>query len=271
MTPELSTILAATIAAMMIIYQLGRQHRNELAREENATRSKLKLEIYQEFSPFLSNSLEAFVETGGYARSSPLHAAMFATQISIGWSPMPIPDRAKVFQDLHFKAVNSMTDLIIQLEKYFIVCPRLEIFRLAFGCALHDLGSRFDKLHTFMIQHYPVDVGDTGAVNFVKAFDSQLLQEQQSLCLAYANAEMDINTYLSDLRNELQTLLLGELFPGNRLPKRIPIDPAFKVISLEPEAIGQLQEYFLNQTEWGKQSKKYEMDAHIRFQNSTGK
>ena len=82
---------------------------------------------------------------------------------------------------------------------------------------------------------------------------------------------MEINTYLSDLRNELQTLLLGELFPGNRLPKRIPIDPAFKVISLEPEAIGQLQEYFLNQTEWGKQSKKYEMDAHMRFQNSTGK
>lgn len=271
MTPELSTILAATIAAMMIIYQLGRQHRNELTRQENATRSKLKLEIYQEFSPFLSNSMEALVETGGYARSSPLHASMFATQVSMGWNPLPISDRAKVFLDLHYKAVNSMTDLIIQLEKYFIVCPRLEIFRLAFGCALHELGSRFDKLHTFMIQHYPINVGDTGTVNFVKVFDSQLLQEQQSLCLAYANAEMDINTYLSDLRNELQTLLLGELFSGNRLPKRIPIDPAFKVISLEPEAIGQLQEYFLNQTEWGKQSKKYEMDAHMRFQNSTGK
>lgn len=271
MTPEISTILAATIAALMIIFQLGRQHRNELARQENATRSKLKLEIYQEFSPFLSNSMEALVETGGYARSSPLHASMFATQVSMGWNPLPISDRAKVFLDLHYKAVNSMTDLIIQLEKYFIVCPRLEIFRLAFGCALHELGFKFDKLHTFMIQHYPVDAGDTGTVNFVKVFNPQLLQEQQSLCFTYADAEMDFNTYLSDLRNELQTLLLGELFPGNRLPKRVPIDPAMKVISLEPEAVNHLQEHFLNKTEWGKQAKKTEAEVQKHFHSLVDK
>lgn len=52
MPPELATIAAATIAALMIVFQLGRQHRNESDRQENATRSKLKLEIYQQFAPY---------------------------------------------------------------------------------------------------------------------------------------------------------------------------------------------------------------------------
>lgn len=62
MTSELATIFAAVIGALMIIVQMGRQHQNELERQERATRDKLKLEIYQEISEVMTIANDALLE-----------------------------------------------------------------------------------------------------------------------------------------------------------------------------------------------------------------
>lgn len=177
-------------------------------------------------------------------------------------------DRAKVFLGLHYSAVDKMADLVIQLEKYFIVCPQLEIFSVAFGSALHEQQCKFEELFEFMTQHYPVDADDGNSVNFVETFNEKLLQEQKELCFAYADAGLDVNTYLSDLGRELQTLLLGDLFPGNKVARRLPIDPSLKVISLEPDSVARLRDHFLNETSWGKEQAKTKAEVHKHFYGS---
>jgi hypothetical protein len=254
MTSELATIVAAVIAALMIIVQLGRQHSNELKRQEKATRSQLKLEIYQEISKVMTSANDALIEAGGMARSMPLRASSYASQKALGWDIPPITDRAVVYSKVHYDATDEMVSVIFQLEKYLIVCPDLDIFRTAFACGMHDLERGQRALFDFMVKHLPMDDPTSPGIPIrnVKSLDSTQLQELDGLAAGYANATMDLTCYLGDLRTELQMLLLGDLFPANIVPRRQPPDPTVKVITLDPASIKILRHGF-DETEWGRE------------------
>lgn len=266
MTSELATIVAAVIAAMMIIVQLGRQHSNELKLQEKATRSKLKLEIYQEISQVMTSANDALIEAGGMARTTPLRASSYANQKALGWDIPPMEDRAVNYSKVHYDATNKMIGVIFQLEKYLIVCPDLDIFRLAFACAMHELDRAHGALFDFMIKHFPMDDPTTlgNLPRNVKSLDSVQLQELESLATAYATATMDLTCYLSDLRTELQMLLLGDLFPANIIPRRQPPDPNVKVITLDPATIRILRQRF-DDTDWGRERLRIMQEADTHF------
>jgi hypothetical protein len=69
-----------------------------------------------------------------------------------------------------------------------------------------------------------------------------------------------MGSYLYDLNVEIQNTLLINLFP-NKAPRRVPLDPKFKVISTEPNEIDSLRKYFEEETDWGKKKKQAEQDV----------
>lgn len=273
MTSELATIVAAVIAALMIIVQLGRQHKNELERQEKATRSALKLEIYQEISQVMTTANDALIEAGGLARSTPLRASSYSSQKAMGWDIPPMADRAVNHSKVHDDATNKMIEVIFQLEKYFIVCPDLDIFRVAFGCAMSDLERERFALLDFMLMHFPMDdptnpANPANPTSNVKILNPSQLEELERLTNAYANATLDLTCYLGDLRTELQMLLLGDLFPENSIPRRQAPDPNVKVITLDPSNIKILRQRF-DDTDWGRKRLQTMQDATNRFKKTT--
>ena len=75
---------------------------------------------------------------------------------------------------------------------------------------------------------------------------------------------MDLGCYLDDMRTELQTLFLSNLFP-NAIPRRRPSDPSKKVLSLHPSSVKSLRQHFLKNTAWGKKSVATQLEVHNEF------
>ena len=69
----LVTFVAAVIGASAIVWQLGRQHRNESQRQAENFKSQLKLQVYQEFSVRLSTATDSVQTVAMYAFAAPSH------------------------------------------------------------------------------------------------------------------------------------------------------------------------------------------------------
>lgn len=262
----LVTILAAAIGALAIVAQLGRQHRNESERQTEHFKVQLRLQVYQEFSGRLSTAADALGRTSMYAFTIPTHVEIFTSQVAKGFNPTPITDRALRFLQVNSEASSEVIEAVFLVEKYFIVHPDLDIFRMALSAGSHDLSKAFHPLFEFMLAHLPMDVqsAEEERVDNVKVLSPAELLQLKDLTDTYYNAAMDLDCYLSDMRTELQTLLLSYLFP-NTLPRRRPADPSKKVISLEPAAVNSLRQHFLKNTAWGKSAVNTQLSVHREF------
>lgn len=262
----LVTVLAAVIGAGAIVWQLGRQHRNESQRQTENFKGQLKLQVYQEFSSRLATTAEAVQAAAMYAFAAQSHLEIYTSQIASGFTPAPINDRAPKLVELNSAAANEVVEAIFLLEKYFIIHPDLDIFRLALSAAAHDVREAFHPLFQFMLAHFPMDVVTEQGQQIANV--NSLSPDQRALFKHLSNNYYDFATdlgcYLDDMRTELQMLLMSNLFP-NIIPRRRPADPSKKVLSLEPSAIKSLRQHFLKNTAWGKKSIAVQMDVHNEF------
>ena len=267
---HLVTFLGIIVAAAMIIYQLGQQHKNETARLNENFKGQLKLQIYQDFSQRLTTASDAAGAAGFYATTSHTHSVIFTKQVAQGLNPQPIVDRALQLLDKNSLAANEATEVVFLVEKYYIVHPDLDIFRTAICSAVHDLHAAFHVLFDFMLSHFPVDAHEpSGAtIGNVKALAEAELATLHQLTSAYQDAAMDLDCYLMDMRVELQTLLLGHLF-ANTVPRRRPSDPSKRVITLDPAGIKSLRQHFLKNTDWGKRAVASQLEVHRDFHGRT--
>lgn len=262
----LATILAAVIAAVAIIWQLGRQHHNESLRQTENFKGQLKLQVYQEFSSRLSAASDAVLTTAMYAFTAPTHVQIYSSQVANGFTPAPIADRALKLIELNSNAANEVVETVFLLEKYFIIHSDLDVLRLALSSAAHDVRESFDPLFQFMLSYFPMDVlTEHGQkVENVLLLSPDQYAALKALSGAYYDAAMDLGCYLDDMRTELQTLFLSNLFP-NTIPRRRPADPSKKVLSLEASAVKSLRQHFLKNTAWGKKAIATQLDVHYEF------
>lgn len=260
------TVLAAVIGASAIVWQLGRQHRNESLRQTENFKSQLKLQVYQEFASRLSVASDAVQSTAMYAFTAPTHVEIYTSQAANGLTPAPITDRALKLLELNSTAANEVVETIFLLEKYFIIHPELDIFRLALSSAAHEVSESFHPLFQFMLSNFPMDLLTDGGqrVENVMLLSPEQREDLRSLSDRYYDAAMEVGCYLDDMRTELQTLLLSSLFP-NVIPRRRPADPSKKVLSLDPSAVKSLRQHFLKNTAWGKKSVATHLDVHHEF------
>ena len=201
-----------------------------------------------------------------YAFAAPSHIEIYNSQVANGFTPAPIADRALKLLELNSGAANEIVETVFLLEKYFIIHPDLDIFRLALSSASHEVNQSFDPLFQFMLTNFPMDVQTEHGP---KTDNVLLLSAEQRANLKlmtdrYHESAMDLGSYLDDLRTELQTLLLSHLFP-HIMARRRPADPSKKVLSLEPSTVKSLRQHFLKHTAWGKSAVATQLDVHREF------
>lgn len=254
-------LLGIFVTASLIIWQLGRQYKDNIRLQRENNREKLKLELYTEYRKAISYASEHVGSTGTNARIIVTHFNIFVDQISKGISPIPISDREPAFREAYFKANNSITNLIFVLEEYEIINPNFEIFRTAFSYASHCMTEAFFPFQQVLLEFLPYDVplqdqARLGTDVIIPKIPSKIdLNKISKVAQAYIDAAMEANCYVSDLAKEAQNIFLGNLF-SNRLQPRKPIDPRHLVISTEPQEVAKLKNYFMEETEWGKNWKR---------------
>jgi hypothetical protein len=236
---HLITALAALIGALMIVWQIGRQRRNEIEMQTENFRTQLRLQIFQEFSVRLGSTSDALIEAGNCALT--LHMKAEA---------QPPTDPTQTLIDLSGKAALELGNVVCLIEKYLIIHPDMEVFRLAFSSAAFDMSESFHRIIGHLIE-CTSDKADFG----------QLLHK---LCDEYHSTTLQANGFVSDLQTELQLIFLGQLFPGQPVRRR-PSDPSQRVVTLESAAIKGHRDHFLRNTAWGKRMVEDQMAVHRHF------
>lgn len=251
--PSLVTFSGFIIAALVILYQLRRQHANQLAQQAENDRATLRLQIYQEMTAQLTKAVEMTNSASLYATTSYTHSVIFRKQVDMGMDPPPIAERALCFMERHAAASGEVVNVIYLIEKYMIVHPNMDIFRVAFSAAIHDANESSKAMFDFMLCHFPSDSYPTSPVPAlnVKTLSDVELDELDTLAANYQGNMLNLGCYLDDMRREIQSVLLGGLF-SNTLPSRVPTDPTLKVISLDSTHVDELRSYFYHHTAWGK-------------------
>ncbi len=268
---DLITVVGILVGALMIVWQLNRQHKNELKIQKDNFREQLRLEIYQEFSIILEEVANKVTDAGGYAHIIPVNLRINNDLINSGINASPLNSRAIDYSHKHGEAMFSIVKLIRLFEKYEIISPELGIFKMAINVASYDIGEISGPLHTILLRVLPMEIpDDRGNIHLgnVVIPTQEQISQVDALAGKYKDAVDDLGGYLYDLNIELQGIFLGGLF-DNKTKKRAPIDTEVKVITTNPDDMSVLKKYFEEETAWGKNAKEVEKQVRDALSNST--
>lgn len=261
-TSNLITVLGILVAALMVVWQLGRQHRDSLMRQRDNAREELKVRLHELLVQKVRDLTEAIVSAKMYAFLIPAHLEGLEHQRKLGIQPRPSEKRADEFAKLHHEAAEATTNLFYDFEAWSMAFPGLEVFKVALNSVAHDAREAFSPLHTALLEALPMDPPPDAPAYVPRPITPPPLSKEKTeqlkaLVNNYSNAMDDIGVYVGDLMIESQNNLLSGLFE-RRVPLREPIDPRHRVISTDPEKVSDLLAYFNNETPWGREKKEIE-------------
>lgn len=255
---SLISVVAILIAAAVVRWQV----------RENS-REKLRLEIYNDIHSVAHRMVGTEVNSSSFARNVILQLRCILESDLEFMLPAYQKNRAQDFVDLNVALGSSGIDVMMVLEKYEIASPELKIFRTALSCAREDLSEAFQPLFLEYVKILSAEWPDNQSTREAQIIHKSLpspsdLERLEQLTDAYIDAAARYGNIHFDLSVETQNLLLGGLF-RYRVPKRNPPDPSQYVISLEPKVVAKLEDYFENETLWGKRKKEIKQDTNHRF------
>jgi hypothetical protein len=258
-------------AARMVVWQLGKQHKNSLVQQRENAREALKLRIYEALVQRIRTCSDAFGEAKMYAFGILPAIESFQREQSAGYQPSPLKQRVPTFSELHSKAQGQLAELIVEFECWSIALPALNVFRIALNAANYDVGESFPPLFSALLHILPMDPppGQTGNTIIHAPPSPEVFSALKRLIEEYKGAMDEMGCYIDDLTKEAQNNLLHGLFEG-KVPPRKPLDPRHKVISAIPEEAQVLIRYFETETRWGKHMAVINAEVKAEVQAKAG-
>jgi hypothetical protein len=260
-----ATALAAVLGFTAIFIQLGRQARNAIAQNRENERTKLKLKIYEDIVAICAQASDAEITFSGYIRSYLMNVSIARSLQKQGQSYSIPRERFPEMNELNSAASRSAIGVISTVERWTVIDPRVDIFRVAMSVALHEVQEAFTgKFVPAVIRTMPIQHPQTGELFPWSPPPDQVIEELDSLGNGVIDALGLIGNVLFDFQVEMQNLLLGELFSG-RAERRDPLDPKYIVTRIDRH--GELLKQFETQTAWGLH--KAEIEARVRAQETS--
>ena len=251
-------IVGIVIGAMLLVWQMGRQHKNNLKLQKENFRDELKLEIYQKLGEKISLASDKRIKISTMARTTAISLDSYFFMLSSGVQPKPVPERVQNFHDGYRLLTDSILSLIYMLEDYEIANNSFRIFNMAIQSCNHDLDKSYMALHAALLNLLPIDVAENQQekvgtdVIIPKGQTKEAILNLKDLSDSFNEKTMDLGCYLYDLQVEAQNTLLGGLFEQRRATRK-PTDPRYVVISAkDPLSLDKLEKHFMEETDWGK-------------------
>lgn len=242
-----ATICVGTIAALMVVYQLGRQARFATEQTRETEAMKLKLVVYDEVAAACRQAEMREVNLSSFVRAVPMQFIGYDAAIAAG-APGTVPkSRAAKLLKLRSQLSRAVSDLFVLIEKWEIIDSRLCIFRFWFSAAEHEINEAFQAYFELALRTFPRDDSNAPSRlqwNYPTAPDRAALEAAGD---KLTDKLMTLGGFVADFRTEMQNILVGELF-GKRAAPRRPLDPA--VVVLELDRFDELSRR-LEGTSWG--------------------
>lgn len=229
------------VAAWLIIWRIGCEHRNSLNLQKENMKDRLRLEIYRDLTQKISKANNALGAALSKITSLPINLETKQYLKSVlRFEPIPVEDRAETVSQLHFSAVEFIISLVTAMEEYEIAIPTFTSFSRTFCNQLEKFTNSFSLFYEEVLPFLPIDVPqDKIAELNTKVItpdypDKEKLEELRRLANKYLGEVATFHGYLRDLSIEAQNHLLGSLF-NRKLPPRKPTDPSIIVLSTDKQ------------------------------------
>jgi hypothetical protein len=249
--------------------------RNSLRLQAENKRNEFKLQIYQDFCKSLDEAVDTISSVSLYPVFAANEAKGGETFRQMGMPPTAMKADANEFSDKFAEASREVAEVIRLIERYLIVQPDLDVFRLGLNAALFDARKLQEEIQNDMFKWFPIrrpadKTNPEQAVN-IQYVPPDLAEAMSKKAWDFYGKVNVLGDYMDDLRRELQIHLLRGLFPATQIPMRKPIDPDVKVITLDEALVPALRKHFLEDTPWGKDAAQTETDVKEHFENKHGK
>ena len=251
------TLVSAAAGFGVIVYQLQEQGKNTRNANTETEKLKLKKEIYEDIVEALRDASDAQVELGIFSRFAVNELNNYRAAEANGLQPIIPKSRALKFLEKNADMANKVIRLITFVEKWLIIDPRLDVFRVAINVALYDANATFHGLFPVILRALPIEMPGAIVPTWRAPTDGALSQIN-NLFEHLDHALGNLGGYIDDFEREMQNLLLVDLFQ-HKVPMRVPRDPKVMVIELSKHI--ELTAYFENETAWGMSKRQAEAAA----------
>ncbi|MGH7490077.1 MAG: hypothetical protein ACREMY_31390 [bacterium] len=201
---------------ILLVWQLGVQHRNTLEANRRQGQDRLKLDIYKEIAERIEGTRAPLTEFG-------MVPTGFVGELTLRQTSGIASHYQSQLRRLPKETSDSVVALMATLESYEIAMPGFAVFRTELSDSLRQaqaaygdfvrLAAPLAESHT-----HPITTGNES--------------ELSRLATITMRATVDLTSVIWDLRVAAQNYLLGGLFPDRRVPERNPEDPSVRVIRL---------------------------------------
>ncbi len=245
---SLIQIVSITVGALLVVYQLGRQHRNEIKLQQDNFRQEQRLKLFEQIAELEETAQTAIAELSTMGLSAPNQFDLFKIVFDAHSAhpkdvpiPGPIRTRGNDFVEAFKKASAAVSAVTMAVERREILNPDFSIFRIAI---IHQSQKCLEAYMAFSVKIAPylsISTPDGLRSSPLMPPSAEDDTEIKILGQKFYDEYFTLQMYLSDLIIEAQNSLLGQLFQ-NRLPIRQPLDPKHLVISTEIDAMKIVEE-----------------------------
>lgn len=247
---EIDTLIAIIVGALMIIWQMNRQHKNNYKLQLSNHKEELKLKVYKEISEYVSRAMQKYTENEIIINS--IMRQYNSCLICQDPNSNPDPKIYTKYTELssaHSGMSRSLTQLMCKLEEYEIVDKNIKIFRIALASAVELIREAYFEFQSYIFDYLPCDVSKERQeqlgvnIKHVKSPEQKDLEAIEQSFNCYTKANLEGYCFVSDLSREAQNVLLGNLF-NNQVSPREPSDSNYVVVATKPEEVERLRVYF---------------------------
>lgn len=254
-----ATLFAALLGGYFLLMQLRRQGVAALDQSRRNEAMRLKLGIYKEIIATCEEITDKEVAFSSFLNRIWISLGSAHALKRVGRAYPRIPERYPQIQELYYSALMASTKIVTTVEQWRIVDKRLDIFQTAVNAIRHDLDEVWFEYSRFVMTLLPVEAPVTGEPVPWSLPSDASLQRHEQLMFKMTEAMGTLAALVTDFQNEMQTLLVGELF-DNRVAARVPLDPKRVVVTLDRHE--ELEHHFNTATAWGIW--KAELEARTR-------
>lgn len=266
-------LLAIFAATGIVVWQVNQQHKSNIKAQNDKIRTELKIQLRND----IEKNIEALSDAASKATVFPLtlqvSVSMALANQQQGLQPLPLYQRFLHFTDMNAEIGRAAVLLISTIEKHLIIAPKLDIFRIAINVAMEDVRETGTIYNNDLLNILPMDVALEHQDRLGPIINRPLPNPQKMQLIeqhgdAYREALSSLDSWVYDLRVAIQNFALTDLFSDNHIECRKPLGKDETVINMDDaEAIQRLQDYFENETRWGR--KKQEAENWVRKENES--
>lgn len=240
------------LLAVVTVWQIGKQAKYAIQQNRHNEADKLKLQIYERALEAFRSFWKAEIEYTTFLRTIHTDLSIYKISSFPGQQAKPISARASELNALNHKLLSRTMDLIRLVEEWHVIDPRLYLFQEALNASNFDITWAHNQLFDLALRLFPVPLIGSADPNEALPWSLPTTHDERHLHRLVDDLVDKIDTsgnYVFDFQNELQQLLLGDLF-NNRVRVRKPLDSRKFRICLDD--YDKLMRYFKTESEWGK-------------------